>query len=181
MNKTLLDSTVEQIAQVLLHHQLRLCTVESCTGGMVSAALTELAGSSKWFERGYITYSNEAKQLDLGVPMDLIQTQGAVSISVAKEMALGALRVSGASVSLSVTGVAGPSGGSLEKPVGFVCFGWAWLKDGQSYSHTEGVRLLDHQAIISNQTRTDVRLKARDYALAGLLKQLQKAFNPDSA
>ena len=62
-----------------------------------------------------------------------------------------------------------------------VCFGWAWLKDGQSYSHTEGVRLLDHQAIISNQTRTDVRLKARDYALAGLLKQLHKAFNPDSA
>jgi nicotinamide-nucleotide amidase len=74
MNKTLLDSTVEQIAQVLLHHQLRLCTVESCTGGMVSAALTELAGSSKWFERGYITYSNAAKQLDLGVSMDLIQS-----------------------------------------------------------------------------------------------------------
>ncbi|MFC5496352.1 CinA family protein [Caenimonas terrae] len=101
-----------------------LATAESCTGGMIAAACTDLAGSSNWFERGFVTYSNEAKSESLGVDPALIAAHGAVSEVVARAMAFGAIRHSHAQVGVAVTGVAGPSGGSPDKPVGTVWFGF---------------------------------------------------------
>lgn len=102
-----------------------LATAESCTGGLIAAACTELAGSSAWFERGFVTYSNAAKTELLGVPADLVASHGAVSEPVARAMAAGALRHARAQLAVAVTGVAGPGGGSAEKPVGTVWFGFA--------------------------------------------------------
>jgi nicotinamide-nucleotide amidase len=112
-------------ADLMLKNQLRLATAESCTGGMVAAACTDVSGSSAWFERGFVTYSNAAKADMLGVDGALIARDGAVSESVARAMAAGALTHSRAQVSLAVTGVAGPTGGSDAKPVGTVWFAWA--------------------------------------------------------
>ncbi len=120
-----MPSNVEQLAQSLLKHQLFLATAESCTGGLIAAACTDLAGSSAWFERGFVSYSNAAKHELLGVPKALIEQHGAVSEAVARAMATGALERSHAQVAVAVTGVAGPSGGSDEKPVGTVWFGFA--------------------------------------------------------
>lgn len=103
-----------------------LCaTAESCTGGLVAAAITSISGSSAWFERGFVTYSNEAKVEELGVLPETLATHGAVSEQVAREMAEGAMRRSHAQCALAVTGVAGPDGGTPDKPVGTVCFGFA--------------------------------------------------------
>jgi nicotinamide-nucleotide amidase len=110
---------------------LKIATAESCTGGLVAASLTAVAGSSDVFERGWVTYSNEAKSESLGVPPDLIADKGAVSLEVAEAMARGALRRSQADVAVSLTGIAGPGGGSAEKPVGLVYIGLA-RKDGWS-------------------------------------------------
>jgi nicotinamide-nucleotide amidase len=104
---------------------LKIATAESCTGGLVAGALTENAGASAVFERGFVTYSNEAKQDMLGVPAKLIEAYGAVSAEVAEAMALGALSKSRAQLALAITGVAGPDGGSAEKPVGLVQFALA--------------------------------------------------------
>jgi nicotinamide-nucleotide amidase len=113
-----------QVAQLLQARGLLLTTAESCTGGLIAAACTDLAGSSVWFERGFVTYSNAAKTELLGVDAAQIHTEGAVSQAVAKAMAQGALRHSQAQVALAVTGVAGPSGGSAEKPIGTVWLAW---------------------------------------------------------
>jgi nicotinamide-nucleotide amidase len=102
-----------------------LTTAESCTGGLIAATCTELAGSSAWFERGFVTYSNAAKCEQLGVAANLIEQHGAVSEPVARAMATGALAHARAQVAIAVTGVAGPSGGSADKPVGTVWFGFA--------------------------------------------------------
>ena len=102
-----------------------ITTAESCTGGLIAAALTETAGSSAWFSRGYVTYANQAKIEMLGVDAATLEAEGAVSTSVASQMALGALRSSDALLSMAVSGIAGPDGGTAEKPVGTVCFGWA--------------------------------------------------------
>jgi nicotinamide-nucleotide amidase len=104
---------------------IMLATAESCTGGLIAAALTAIAGSSDVVDRGFVTYSNEAKNQMIGVPMPLIETHGAVSEQVAAAMATGALARSRAAIAVSVTGVAGPGGGSADKPVGLVCFGLA--------------------------------------------------------
>ncbi len=113
-----------QLATLLPAQHRMLATAESCTGGLIAAACTDLAGSSVWFERGFVTYSNEAKTEMLGVAAQLIASHGAVSDTVARAMAQGALQQSRAQVSVSVTGVAGPSGGSADKPVGTVWFAW---------------------------------------------------------
>ncbi|MCS4511682.1 CinA family protein [Xylophilus ampelinus] len=126
-----------------------LATAESCTGGLIAAACTDLAGSSAWFERGFVTYSNAAKTELLGVPADLIATHGAVSEPVARAMAAGALRHARAQVAVAVTGVAGPGGGSAEKPVGTVWFGFA-LPDGAV--HTEDRRFDGDRAAIRAAT-----------------------------
>lgn len=116
---------VEQLAARLLQHQWLLATAESCTGGLIAGACTDLSGSSNWFERGFVTYSNAAKTELLGVPAALIDAHGAVSEAVAHAMAEGAVKHSHAQVALAVTGVAGPTGGTAEKPVGLVWFGFA--------------------------------------------------------
>lgn len=125
MANTSVAESCHQLAALLLQRQLKLATAESCTGGMIAAACTDLAGSSEWFERGLVTYSNEAKHEMLGVPAALIATHGAVSEPVARAMAAGALQHSRAQVALAVTGIAGPGGGSTAKPVGTVWFAWA--------------------------------------------------------
>lgn len=119
------SALVQRLAGSLLKKHWLLATAESCTGGMISAACTDLAGSSAWFERGFVTYSNEAKTEMLGVDAALIKQQGAVSEEVARAMASGALVHSRAQVAVAVTGVAGPTGGSAAKPVGTVWFAFA--------------------------------------------------------
>jgi len=120
-----LAAAVQTVADTLLRRQWMLATAESCTGGMVAAACTDLAGSSAWLERGFVTYSNAAKTQMLGVDADLVSTHGAVSEPVARAMAQGALLHSAAQVALAITGVAGPGGGSVAKPVGTVWFAFA--------------------------------------------------------
>ncbi len=117
--------TWKPLAAVLQARGWMLATAESCTGGAIAAGCTALAGSSAWFERGFVTYSNDAKHELLGVDDDLIATHGAVSEPVAAAMAAGALAHAQADAAIAVTGVAGPSGGSPEKPVGTVWFGFA--------------------------------------------------------
>ncbi|PIY29311.1 MAG: damage-inducible protein CinA [Comamonadaceae bacterium CG_4_9_14_3_um_filter_60_33] len=119
------SSACATLASLLLERRWLLCTAESCTGGLIAAACTDLAGSSNWFERGFVTYSNAAKIELLGVDAALIERHGAVSEAVARAMATGALAYSRAQVAIAVTGVAGPTGGSADKPVGTVWFGFA--------------------------------------------------------
>ncbi len=119
------DKLIETLASRLLAGGARVCCAESCTGGLIAKSFTDLAGSSDWFERGFVSYSNEAKTDMLGVPAAVIAEYGAVSEAVASAMANGALRHSAADYALSVTGVAGPGGGSVDKPVGTVWIGVA--------------------------------------------------------
>jgi nicotinamide-nucleotide amidase len=115
---------------------LRLATAESCTGGLIAAAITEIAGSSAWFERGFVTYSNEAKMELLGVQAATLAQHGAVSEATVREMAAGALAHSHADIALAVSGIAGPGGGTPDKPVGTVCLAWAW-RDGSLHSERQ--------------------------------------------
>ncbi len=140
-----------------------LATAESCTGGLIAAACTDLAGSSTWFERGFVTYSNAAKTDLLGVAAALITAHGAVSEAVAHAMAAGAIAHSQAQVALAVTGVAGPGGGTADKPVGTVWFGWA--VDGQI--RTERRRF--------DGDRAAVRAATVRHALQTLVLMLQQA------
>ncbi len=138
----------------------RLATAESCTGGLIAAACTDLPGSSDWYERGFVTYSNEAKVELLGVPPEAIATHGAVSAIVARAMAHGAVRHAQAQVSVAVTGIAGPGGGSVDKPVGTVWFGF--MVAGQLASES---RRFDGD-------RAAVRDAAVQHALQGLLTRI---------
>ena len=117
-----LSELVALVARWALGAKYRIVTAESCTGGWIAKAFTDAAGSSRWFESGYVTYSNAAKARDLGVSERTLQVHGAVSEPTVREMAAGALRVTGADVSIAVSGIAGPDGGSTEKPVGTVWF-----------------------------------------------------------
>ena len=155
-----LEADLTQISLRLLARRHLLATAESCTGGMIAAACTDLSGSSQWFERGFVTYSNEAKAEMLGVPPGLIEQHGAVSEPVARAMADGALAHSRARVSLAVTGVAGPTGGTEAKPVGTVWF--AWCVGGETHSE------MQHFA----GDRAAVRVATVRYALKRLLSLL---------
>jgi nicotinamide-nucleotide amidase len=137
-----------------------LATAESCTGGGVAQAVTDIAGSSGWFERGFVTYSNEAKSAMLGVPAELIAQHGAVSAEVAAAMATGAVAHSAAQVALSTTGIAGPGGAVPGKPVGTVWFGWS----------VGGVA--DTERMVFDGDRQAVREQAVLHALQGLLRRL---------
>ena len=116
---------IEKLSAKLLQSGLRLATAESCTGGWIAKCCTDRAGSSAWFERGFVTYSNEAKHELLGVDAQVLEFAGAVSEAVAMQMASGAVNHSNADLSLAVTGIAGPDGGTDDKPVGTVWFGWS--------------------------------------------------------
>jgi len=136
--KNIADITLKELAAKvgdrLLSRNEMLVTAESCTGGWVSMLVTSIIGSSAWFDRGFVTYSNEAKQEMLAVDKQVIEIHGAVSEEVARHMVQGAVEHSHALAGLSVTGIAGPGGGTVEKPVGTVCFGW--LVDGQCATET---------------------------------------------
>ena len=149
------------LADLMLENGLFMAAAESCTGGMIAAACTDLAGSSAWFERGFVTYSNAAKTELLGVDAALITQHGAVSEPVARAMAFGAIRHSHAQVSVAVTGVAGPTGGSLEKPVGTVWFGFS----------VSGQLLSEQQCFAGD--RAAVRLATVHHALKRLIELLQ--------
>lgn len=159
-----LMTLVADLARELLDRQWRCATAESCTGGGVARALTELAGSSEWFERGFVVYSNESKREMLGVSSDTIDRFGAVSEAVAREMAEGALQHSRGHAAIAVTGIAGPSGGTADKPVGTVVLAWA-TRDGGTTTrtrHFDG----DRQAI---------RAVAVEQGIEGLLVRLRQA------
>lgn len=143
-----INALVQALAGALQARGWMLATAESCTGGMIAAACTDRAGSSEWFERGFVSYSNDAKQELLGVPMALIAEHGAVSEPVARAMAEGAVAHSHARCSVAVTGVAGPGGGSAAKPVGTVWFGWCL--DGAT--HTECLRFDGDRAAVRQAT-----------------------------
>ncbi len=156
--------TAQAVFEALGHRGLKLATAESCTGGMIAAALTDIAGSSAVFERGFVTYSNEAKMELLSVPTDLLRSCGAVSKEVARAMAEGAIRHSHADIAVAVTGVAGPSGGTKDKPVGLVCFCVA-ARDGG---------YIDAQENFGSIGRAAIRLAAREKALALVLQLLDQ-------
>ncbi len=153
------------LADLLLKKGWMLAAAESCTGGMISAACTALAGSSNWFERGFVTYSNEAKSDSLGVDAALIAANGAVSEVVARAMAFGAVRHSLARVAVAVTGIAGPAGGSPDKPVGTVWFGF--MVDGR----------LSSEVMHFGGDRAAVRGATVRHALTRLV-ELLSAFEP---
>ena len=151
---------VATLARELKGRGLMMATAESCTGGLIAGACTDLSGSSDWFERGFVTYSNAAKTELLGVPADLIHQHGAVSEPVARAMATGAIAHAPVQLAVAVTGVAGPTGGSAEKPVGTVWFGWA----------TPAGSFTEHQRFDGD--RAAVRAATVRHALAGLLQRL---------
>ncbi|PIG07273.1 CinA family protein [Comamonas sp. 26] len=161
--ETSIEELVQQLAAKLTEKGWMLATAESCTGGMIAAACTDLAGSSQWFDRGFVTYSNEAKTEMLGVPAELIAKHGAVSEEVVCAMAEGAIRHSRAQVSIAVTGIAGPGGGSVEKPVGTVWVGWCV----QGVPHSILLNLIGSRHYIRQATTT--------YALQRLHLQLHQA------
>lgn len=152
-----------ELADALRQRRWRLVTAESCTGGLIAAACTDLAGSSDWFERGFVTYSNEAKTELLGVSATLIEAHGAVSQPVAEAMARGALAHARAEVAVAVTGIAGPGGGSPGKPVGLVWM--AWALPGQVWSEC--------QVFVGD--RAAVRAQTVAYVLGRLLTALPSA------
>ena len=157
------DSLTLQAARVgerLREARALLVTAESCTGGWVSQAVTAIAGSSEWFERGFVVYSNAAKEEVLGVRRETLERHGAVSEETARELALGALERSRGTISLAVTGVAGPSGGSAAKPVGFVCFAWATRQGARAESRS------------FTGDRESVRRQSVARALEGVLEML---------
>jgi len=159
---TRLAELSHRVGEALLRLDYKLVTTESCTGGWIAQVVTHTAGSSAWFDRGFVTYSNDAKIEMLGVDSDTIRHHGAVSLETVAEMAAGALVNSNAMISLAVSGVAGPSGGSSDKPVGTVCF--AWCKLGEA-PQTERHRF--------DGDRESVRHQAVVCALEGLLARLK--------
>ena len=158
VHRSLASQLASQLGRRLLARELMVTTAESCTGGLVAAAMTDIAGSSGWFERGFVTYSNHAKIEMLGVEAALIETHGAVSEEVARAMAEGALLESRAQVAIAVTGIAGPGGGTRDKPVGTVCFAWV-----------EMLQSPDSETMHFVGDRSQVREQSVRHALGGLL------------
>jgi nicotinamide-nucleotide amidase len=155
-----MQELVQRVARQLTSRHWMLATAESCTGGLIAAECTDLSGSSAWFDRGFVSYSNEAKSQMLGVSPELIQLHGAVSKPVALAMALGAVYRSKAAVAVAVTGVAGPTGGSRDKPVGTVWI--AWCVGGQTSAE---LKYFDGD-------RQTIRTLTVETALQGLLQRL---------
>lgn len=155
-----IDALAARLGELALARGVMLATAESCTGGLVAGAITEIAGSSSWFDRGFVTYSNRAKIEQLGVDPAIIARHGAVSGETAKAMAQGAKAASGAHWAVAVTGIAGPAGGSPDKPVGTVWFAWAG---------PQGVEALHREL---DGGRASVRRASVAIALRGLVDRL---------
>lgn len=155
------DTLSIRVGAALRNAGLLLATAESCTGGGIAEVVTQTAGSSAWFDCGFVTYSNAAKMQSLSVTAETLEIHGAVSEATAAAMILGALAHSRAGIALSVTGIAGPDGGSLEKPVGTVCFAWG-RRNGTPQTATHHF----------SGNRAAVRRHAVEFALEGLLRQL---------
>jgi nicotinamide-nucleotide amidase len=160
MSEQALTEIAQKTMAALIEKGERMATVESCTGGGIAKVMTDLAGSSVAFECGFVTYSNESKRQMVDVSLEALDKYGAVSEQVAAEMASGALKKVNAGITVSVTGIAGPGGGTDYKPVGTVCFGWAY--DGSTI--TEIQHFLGDRQAIRDQTII--------YALQGILKHL---------
>ena len=160
MSEQALTQIAQETMAALIEKGERMATVESCTGGGIAKLMTDLAGSSAVFECGFVTYSNESKQQMVDVSSQALEKFGAVSEQVAAEMASGALKKANAGITVSVTGIAGPGGGTDYKPVGTVCFGWAY--DGSTITEIQQFSG-DRQAI---------REQTIIYALQGVMKQL---------
>ncbi len=154
-----MDLLAAQVGEMLKSRGLMLATAESCTGGGVAEAVTDIPGSSEWFERGFITYANQAKIEMLGVREATLLKHGAVSEMTVREMAEGALRHSHAHISLAVSGIAGPGGGTPEKPVGTVWFAWS-LRDGVTQARKHHL----------SGNRAEIRAQSVRIALQGLLE-----------
>ncbi len=159
-----LEKLALEVGSVLSDRGYSLVTAESCTGGWIAKVITDVAGSSGWFDRGFITYSNHSKCEQLGVDPGIIAEHGAVSAEVVEAMATGALKYSRADIAVAVSGVAGPDGGSPEKPVGTVWFGWAIRSNSGSQVHSE----LSH----FSGDREKIRCAAVARGLAGILDML---------
>jgi nicotinamide-nucleotide amidase len=155
------QALAREIGELCVARNEMLCGAESCTGGLIAATLTSVSGSSQWFDRGFTTYSNDAKMRLLGVSESTLKTHGAVSEETAQEMAAGALANSSATVAFSVTGVAGPTGGTANKPVGMVCFGFA---------SGAGVRAITKRF---SGDRDAVREHSVEFVLAELIEMLK--------
>lgn len=158
-----MQNLVDQLTSLLLEKKMFLVTAESCTGGLLAATITHKPGASKVFDRGFITYSNQAKVDLLGIEPDMIQKYGAVSAPVAEFMARGALENSTADLAVSITGIAGPDGGTDDKPVGLVFFGYA-LKAGSAGS-------IEH---VLEGKRMDIQATAVSTALKHLITVLDR-------
>ena len=154
-----LQKSAKNLGEVLLKAGLIASTAESCTGGGVAYAITEISGSSQWFDRGFVTYSNAAKIEMLGVSSKILEAYGAVSEEIVIEMAKGAVLNSGADIAVAISGIAGPNGGTDEKPVGTVCISWYY---GQKTGKT--------QTYIFDGDRKAIRDQAIQVALSGLTK-----------
>lgn len=154
--------TEQRLLQLLRENNMKIATAESCTGGLVAGLLCDISGISTYFEEGYITYSENAKMKNLGVSKDTLEKYGVVSVETAKEMAQGALTRAGANCSVATTGVAGPTGGTPETPVGCVCF--AWCINENTFT----------ERVIFNGTRMEVRMQAATYALEMLCEYIEK-------
>lgn len=158
----LIEALATQLGVLLADKNKKIATAESCTGGWVAQAITQVPGSSQWFDRGFVTYSNDAKKQMLGVKVKTLNQMGAVSQKTVEEMAIGALKKSKAHFSVAISGIAGPDGGSAEKPVGTVWL--AWNIDG----------VIDSSLATLPGDRRDVRAAAVTIALQGLLVRLRK-------
>lgn len=158
-----MNALSQQLGILLAHHGMMLTTAESCTGGGVAQAITQIAGSSRWFERGFVTYTNTAKVEMLGVSPDTLMQHGAVSEATVREMVAGALAHSHAQIALAVSGIAGPSGGTPEKPVGTVWFAWG----------------IEHEIIVTQRhqlhgDRATIQALSIDIALQGTINLLNQ-------
>lgn len=163
MNSDTANGLSERLGYLLLNEAMFIVTAESCTGGGLSEIITRIPGSSQWFDRGFVTYSDTAKEALLKVAPEILQTFGAVSEETAQAMASGALVASKADLAVSITGIAGPEGGSDEKPVGTVCFAWA-MQDG----------MLQSTRVWFQGDRDEVRHQACLMALQGAIDLLEK-------
>ena len=158
-----MDNLAAKVGEALKSHGMMLATAESCTGGGIAQAITEVAGSSAWFERGFITYSNLSKQQMLGVRESTLKQHGAVSEMAVREMVAGALQHSAAQVAVSVSGIAGPDGGTAEKPVGTVWFAWG-IRNGEAVAKRYQL----------SGNRAEVRAQAVHVALQGVINLLNQ-------